>query len=170
MKCVQIYTDGSCFPNPGPGGWGAVLIHVGKDNEVYRREVSGPLMSTTNSRAEMLSAIHALSVLKYPCDVVLHSDSQYLIRAFTHGWLQNWQRWGWKGNTVKNKDLWLELLALDKIHKITWTWVKGHAGNPGNERADILAGQQRLVAIEHGRQEKTPGSDSVFQVCERGRQ
>lgn len=168
MKHVEVYCDGSCFPNPGPGGWAAVLSYTDTRGEVHTRELSGPADNTTNSRMEMTAAIQALRCLTHsPCDVTLHSDSQYLIFAFTKGWLENWARYGWKGGAVKNRDLWEELLALDQKHQVTWVWVRGHAGNPGNERADFLAGEQRLAVI-NGRRKENPGPERVPQIRERG--
>jgi len=136
-KTVTIYTDGACSGNPGPGGWGAVLLYRQR-----RLELSGGAVQTTNNRMELQGAIAALQQLKEPCNVELYSDSTYLVDAFKKGWLQQWQRQGWvrPGNReVKNPDLWQELLSLCQTHSISWHWVRGHAANPENERCDHLA-------------------------------
>lgn len=134
---VTVYTDGGAKPNPdGPGGWGALLIAGEK-----RREMSGGEPSTTNNRMELLGAIEALEALKKPCEVTLYTDSQYLKNGITQ-WMPNWIKNGWKTASkepVKNKDLWLRLSAAAAQHTVAWRWVKGHAGNPNNERVDALA-------------------------------
>ena len=133
---VEIFTDGACSGNPGPGGWGALLRYGGVE-----KELSGGESPTTNNRMEMLAAIEALSALKRPVKAKLHTDSQYLrdgITRYVHGWQRN----GWKTaekKPVKNIDLWLRLLEAMKPHQVEWIWVKGHAGHPENERADALA-------------------------------
>ncbi len=140
---VQIYTDGACSGNPGPGGWGAILLYEGKEKELQGKEPQ-----TTNNRMELMAAIQALKALKYPCKVRLYSDSAYLVNAFKNGWLAKWQANGWqtaKRQAVENQDLWQELLELAKIHEIEWVKVKGHADNPYNNRCDKLAVQ----AIEY---------------------
>ncbi len=137
MKQVEIYTDGACSGNPGPGGWGAVLIYGDK-----RRELTGYEPVTTNNRMELAAAIGALRALKEPCRVVLYSDSAYLVNAFRQDWLGKWQRNGWlnsKKEPVENQDLWQELLVLSRHHQVEWTKVKGHAGHELNERCDELA-------------------------------
>ncbi len=137
MKFVEIYTDGACSGNPGPGGWGAVLLYHGRS-----REISGGADSTTNQRMELTAAIQALKALKEPCRVRLYSDSAYLINAFKLGWLDKWQQNGWrnvKGHPVQNLDLWQELVALTSIHQIEWVKVKGHADNHYNNKCDQLA-------------------------------
>jgi ribonuclease HI len=137
---VHIYTDGACSPNPGVGGWGAVLISPAHNN--FHRELSGAEDFTTNNRMELTAAIMALRALKQPARVYLHTDSQYLRNAFTARWLENWQRNGWKNKDrkdVANKDLWLELLELEKRHDIEWRWVRGHHVDAENARADALA-------------------------------
>ncbi|UWG98657.1 ribonuclease HI [Dehalobacter sp. DCM] len=136
-KTVKIYTDGACSGNPGPGGWGAILKY-GENT----RELNGFEANTTNQRMELTAAVQALSALKEPCRAELHSDSAYLINAFEQKWLVNWQRNGWLNSQkkpVENKDLWVSLLELAKIHHVTWIKVKGHAGHPENERCDELA-------------------------------
>ena len=137
MLHVDIYTDGACRGNPGPGGWGAVLVYEGKE-----KELSGGEASTTNNRMELSSAIAALSALRFPCQVTLTSDSKYLTDAVNRGWLRDWQKRGWKKSDkspVLNVDLWQQLVELLRIHKVTFVWVKGHAGHPYNERCDALA-------------------------------
>jgi len=136
MKKVTIYTDGACSGNPGPGGWGAVLMY-GK----RKKELSGGEMSTTNNRMELTSVIAALDALKEPCEVMLFTDSQYVANAINLGWLGSWQQKGWrrKGGEVKNPDLWVKLVPLLDKHKVTFEWVKGHADNEYNNRCDELA-------------------------------
>ncbi|HOQ23887.1 MAG TPA: ribonuclease HI [Bacillota bacterium] len=139
MAEVEIYTDGACSGNPGPGGWGAVLLAKGQ-----RKELSGAEPQTTNQRMELTAAIGALSALKRPCQVRLYSDSAYLINAFKQRWFDRWQQNGWrnsKGQAVENQDLWQELLRLAAIHRIEWVKVKGHADNVENNRCDALARQ-----------------------------
>jgi len=136
MKKVTIYTDGACSGNPGPGGWGAVLMHKGK-----KKEISGGEPSTTNNRMELTSVISALEALREPCEVILYTDSQYVANAINLGWLESWQKKGWKrkGGEVKNPDLWITLVSLLEIHKVTFEWVKGHTDNEYNNRCDELA-------------------------------
>tara|TARA_B100001179_G_scaffold232489_1_gene225608 strand:+ start:2340 stop:2774 length:435 start_codon:yes stop_codon:yes gene_type:complete len=136
MSDVQIFTDGACKGNPGPGGWGALLRKGATE-----RELSGAQADTTNNRMEMTAAIEALSALKRPCAVDLYTDSKYLIDGITK-WLSGWQKRGWKTadkKPVKNEDLWRRLAELDATHRITWHWVKGHSGHAENERVDKLA-------------------------------
>lgn len=136
MNRVEIYTDGACRGNPGPGGWGALLRYG--DHE---RELCGGEKSTTNNRMELCAAIEALQALSRPCAVVLYTDSQY-VRNGIEDWLPDWKRRGWRTaarKPVKNADLWRRLDELVQNHRIEWHWVRGHAGNPGNERADELA-------------------------------
>ena len=145
MKHVIIYTDGSCSGNPGPGGWAAVLKY-GR----HERVVSGAAPETTNNRMELTAALEALRALKEPCRVSLHTDSAYLARAFNEGWLENWQRKGWRTankKPVENKDLWEGLLEQAARHRIAWIKVKGHADDPINNRVDALA----VEAMEMGR-------------------
>ena len=133
---VAIYTDGACSGNPGPGGWGAVLLSGG-----HRRELSGAAPDTTNNRMELTAAIRALEALNRPSQVALYTDSTYLRDGITR-WLPNWKARGWRTaakSPVKNRDLWEALDALAHRHDVTWHWVKAHAGNPENERADTLA-------------------------------
>ena len=137
MKEVTIYTDGACSGNPGPGGWGAILMY--KD---VRREMSGYEPHTTNNRMEQTGPIVALSALKEPCSVTLYSDSAYLINAFEQHWIDGWVRRNWfksDKKPVENQDLWKEILRLCGIHTIRWVKVKGHADNPNNNRCDELA-------------------------------
>jgi ribonuclease HI len=136
MKEVEIHTDGSCLGNPGPGGWAAVLRYQGRE-----RELSGGEALTTNNRMELMGAIMALEALSEPCRIVLHTDSQYVRQGITE-WMANWVRRNWKtagGDPVKNRDLWERLHAANQRHEVEWRWVKGHSGNPDNERVDVLA-------------------------------
>ncbi len=136
MTEVVIYTDGACSGNPGPGGWGVVMRWQGKEKELYGFE---PV--TTNNRMELMAAIQALEALQRPTTVSLHTDSKYLLDGITK-WIPNWQRNGWKTaakKPVKNDDLWRRLTEALRPHDVDWVWVKGHAGDPGNERADALA-------------------------------
>lgn len=137
LESVDIYTDGACSGNPGPGGWGAILICRGVE-----KEISGGEKLTTNNRMELMAAICSLRCLKRPCKVRLFSDSAYLINGFTAGWIVSWKRNGWKNSskqTVSNIELWQELDRLSGIHDITWIKVKGHADNVYNNRCDALA-------------------------------
>ena len=146
-KAVQVHTDGACLGNPGPGGWGALLRWRG-----IERELAGGEPDTTNNRMELMAAIAALETLREPCDVVLHTDSQYVRKGITE-WMANWVRRGWKtsgGDPVKNRDLWERLHAAAQRHTVDWRWVKGHSGDPDNERVDQLA---RLAAIRIKEQE-----------------
>ncbi len=139
---VVAYTDGSSRGNPGPGGYGTVVLYVDPKGVEHRRELAEGFRRTTNNRMELLAAIVALETLKRPCQVELHSDSQYLVNAMNKRWLDGWQRKGWKTankQPVKNIDLWQRLLAALAPHEVTWLWVKGHAGHELNERADELA-------------------------------
>ena len=135
-KTIEIFTDGACSGNPGPGGWGAILRFQGRD-----KELSGGHPETTNNQMELQAAIEALKALKEPCSIELYTDSQYLRQGITL-WIHNWKRNGWKTSDkkpVKNQALWEELDGLVKIHAINWHWLKGHAGHPENERCDELA-------------------------------
>jgi ribonuclease HI len=137
-KRVEIYTDGACRGNPGPGGWGALLIYEEKERELFGGEPE-----TTNNRMELTAAIRGLEILKRPCKVTITTDSTYVMKGITE-WLPGWIRKGWKtaGNSpVKNVDLWQALIAAQSSHDVEWQWVKGHNGHPGNERADRLANQ-----------------------------
>lgn len=137
MKHVDIYTDGACRGNPGPGGWGAILVYGGRE-----KELSGGEKETTNNRMELSAAIVALEALKEPCSVTLTSDSKYLVDAITLGWAVGWRARGWKKadkSPAQNVDLWERLLALLDVHKVDFVWIKGHAGHPFNERCDVLA-------------------------------
>jgi len=137
LKEVVIYTDGACSGNPGPGGWGAILMFEG-----VTRELSGFEPSTTNNRMELTGVIRALEALKEPCSVRVHSDSAYIINAFNDGWIQGWIRRGWVKSDkkpVENQDLWKKLIALANRNQVTWIKVKGHSNDQWNNRADALA-------------------------------
>lgn len=136
-KQVRLYTDGACKGNPGPGGWGCVLMYKAK-----KKELSGGEASTTNNRMELTAAIAGLSALKEPCEVTLYSDSKYLVDSVTQGWARAWYKNGWKksdGSPALNTDLWIQLLLLLDQHEVTLEWVRGHNGNEYNERCDRLA-------------------------------
>ena len=138
MRQVQVFTDGACSGNPGPGGWGAVLRFGDKE-----RELCGGADNTTNNRMELTAAIEGLRALNEPCEVVLTTDSTYVKDGITR-WLANWKKNGWKTaakKAVKNQDLWQELDHQTSRHTVQWQWVKGHSGHPENERADALANQ-----------------------------
>lgn len=142
-KRVEIFTDGACKGNPGPGGWGAIL-RMGK----HEKELSGSDPATTNNRMEMTGAISALNALIEPCDVVLHTDSRYVIDGITK-WVHGWKKKGWINSSrqpVRNSDLWHDLIEAALPHSIDWVWVKGHDGHPENERADKLASDAALRA------------------------
>ena len=141
-KEVILYTDGACSGNPGVGGWGLVLMFKDSTGTVHKREESGAEGSTTNNRMEISAVIHGLNLLKTPCSVTVYSDSSYVCNAIMQGWLDSWQKNGWKNSkkeAVKNPDLWQEYLALSFIHDIKFVHVKGHADNEYNNRCDTLA-------------------------------
>jgi ribonuclease HI len=149
-KRVVIFTDGASQGNPGVGGWGAVLKYSGR-----RKELSGGYRLTTNNRMELTAAIRALETLKVPCQVLLYSDSRYLVNAITKGWVLRWQAKGWRRSDkpVPNTDLWQLLLVLCQVHSVTFTWVAGHSGHPENERCDLLAkaaAMSRSLPIDEG--------------------
>lgn len=144
MKKLDIYTDGACSGNPGPGGYGAVLLYG-----EHRKELSAGYKKTTNNRMEILAVIKALQALKEPCEVTLYSDSKYVIDAITKGWVEKWKKNNWKRNKTdmaSNIDLWEIMLELLATHKVKFIWVKGHADNVENERCDYLA----RMAIANG--------------------
>ena len=137
LKEVEIFTDGACSGNPGPGGYGVILRYNGRE-----KEISGGDPQTTNNRMELTAAIEGLKALKEPCRVTLYSDSKYLVDAVNEGWVYKWEENGWmrtKREPALNPDLWEELLALMDEHEVTFVWVKGHDGHPENERCDKLA-------------------------------
>ncbi|MCL4109742.1 UNVERIFIED_CONTAM: hypothetical protein GTU68_018469 [Idotea baltica] len=141
MADLFAYTDGACSGNPGPGGWGALLVASEGDTVLKERELSGGEADTTNNRMELLAAIHALEALDRPSKLTVVTDSAYVKGGITE-WIENWKRRGWKTATkkpVKNEDLWHRLDAAQARHDVVWKWVKGHAGHPENERADELA-------------------------------
>jgi ribonuclease HI len=142
-KLVEVFTDGACRGNPGPGGWAAILRFQGKEKEIFGFE-----RETTNNRMEITAVLKALLTLKYPCSVIIHTDSRYLKDGITC-WIRTWKANGWKTASkqpVKNKDLWVALDEAVRRHEIIWEWVKGHAGHPENERCDTLA----RTAIDEG--------------------
>ena len=137
MENVIIYTDGACSGNPGPGGWGAILMC----ND-HKKEISGASKETTNNIMEITAVIEALKLLKYECNVKIYSDSAYVVNAFANGWIYNWMKNGWKTankEPVKNKELWIQLYEFTKVHKIEFIKVKGHADNEFNNKCDELA-------------------------------
>ena len=137
MEKVTIYTDGACSGNPGPGGWGAILMYQGN-----KKEISGGKKNTTNNEMELTAVIEALKMLKFPCQVDLYSDSAYVVNAFLQNWIGNWVKNNWKTSgkePVKNKELWQELYELTKVHKVNFIKVKGHSDNEWNNRCDELA-------------------------------
>lgn len=139
MTSIEIFTDGACLGNPGPGGWAAILRHRSSE-----REIAGGEPDTTNNRMELMAAISALEALKHPCTVVLTTDSRYVIDGI-RSWLPRWKSRSWKtaaGEPVKNRDLWQRLDQAAARHDVEWRWVKGHSGNDGNERVDELARAQ----------------------------
>ena len=151
LKQVVIYTDGACSGNPGPGGYGVVMLFNG-----HRKELSGGFCKTTNNRMELLGAIEGLRALKDRCAVKLHTDSQYVVNAIEKGWAAKWKANGWmrnKKDKAVNPDLWEQLLDLCKQHKVEFIWVRGHSGNVENERCDVLAvaaAQQPNLPVDEG--------------------
>jgi ribonuclease HI len=170
LRQVEIYTDGGCIGNPGPGGYGVVLKHGS-----HRREISGGFRRTTNNRMEILAAVIGLQALKEPCRVTLYSDSEYLVRAMSEGWVTRWQAQGWmrtRKEAAKNPDLWESLLEAAESHTIEWRWVRGHAGNRENERCDWLAmraAQGKGLPVDEGyARERRPGGtlfDAILDNC-----
>ncbi len=143
LTYVEIFTDGACSGNPGPGGYGAILRCKGKE-----KEISGGEAHTTNNRMELTAVIKALEALKFPCQVLITTDSKYVSEAVTKGWAVGWMKRGWKkgdGKPALNPDLWEQLLALLEVHTVEFNWIKGHAGHPENERCDRMAVEQRDI-------------------------
>ena len=161
MKKITIYTDGACSGNPGPGGYGAILQH-GKN----RKELSAGFRKTTNNRMELLAVISGLETLKAPCEVTIFSDSRYIVDAVNKGWARRWRSNDWRRNKKEkavNPDLWARLLDLLEVHDTEFRWVKGHAGNRGNERADALAvaaANAEDLAIDEGYE--TPSAHALI--------
>ena len=144
---VEIFTDGACKGNPGPGGWGALLRFGAEEREIF-----GGVPDTTNNRMELTAVIEALAALKRRCEVTIHTDSQYVQKGITE-WIHNWKVRGWKTtgkDPVKNADLWRRLDALASKHRIHWKWVRGHSGHAENERADVLAKRGVEIALKAG--------------------
>lgn len=151
MKQIELYTDGACSGNPGPGGYGVILSYGGREKELF-----AGYRKTTNNRMELLAVIRGLEALKEPCRVTLYSDSKYVVDAITQGWALSWQKNGWKrkGGKAQNPDLWETLLHLLSVHEVTCVWVKGHAENEKNNRCDALAvaasqGEELLTDTEY---------------------
>ncbi len=143
MKFVEIFSDGACSGNPGPGGWGAILRCDG-----FEKEISGGEAHTTNNRMELTGVIEALSALKYPCKVRVTTDSKYVVDGITKGWAKGWKKRGWKksdGKPALNPELWDKLLGLLETHDVEFAWIKGHAGHEENERCDRMAVAQRDI-------------------------
>ena len=168
LKQVTIYTDGGCDPNPGPGGYGVVLLYGG-----HRKELSGGFRRTTNNRMEIYAAIQGLEALKEPCQVTLYSDSEYLVNAISQGWALRWKARRWMRNSKEralNPDLWERLLALCEKHQVTFVWLKGHAGTTENERCDSLAAQalQRRDLPEDEGYENPPEAAVPVRITEEG--
>jgi ribonuclease HI len=159
VKHVTIYTDGACLGNPGPGGYGVILLY-----QSNRRELSGGYRKTTNNRMELMAAIVGLGALKEKCKVTLYSDSEYLVKAMSKGWAQRWRANEWRRNKrakVLNPDLWERLLQLCDYHEVHFSWVKGHAGTPENIRCDELAmqaAQQLNLPVDEGYIKGTQGN------------
>ena len=146
MKEIELFSDGACSGNPGPGGWGSILRFKN-----IEKELSGAEKETTNNRMELLAVINALESLKEPCKVKITTDSKYVCDAFLKEWLSSWQKNGWKTankKPVKNRELWERLLLLSQKHELTWSWIKGHAGHPENERCDKLADEARIKIVQ----------------------
>lgn len=141
MTEVTIYSDGSSRGNPGPGGFGTVIVYIGESGKRYEKEISGGYLNTTNNRMELLGAISGLEALTKPCKIKMVTDSQYVVNAFNKGWIYGWLKKNWIGSSgpVKNVDLWKRMLKAMEKHDVTWSWIKGHAGHPENERCDALA-------------------------------
>ena len=139
---VSIYTDGACSGNPGPGGYGAILVYVDSDGVKHEKELSEGFSNVTNNQMELMAVITGLEALKKPCDITVYSDSKYVVDAFNQKWIDGWIKKGWKTagkSPVKNVELWQRLLAAMKLHDVQFIWVKGHAGHEYNERCDALA-------------------------------
>ena len=148
MKKVTIYTDGSSRGNPGPGGYGTIIEYIDESGKKYEKELSAGYIKTTNNRMEVMAAIAGLEYLSEPCEVTIVSDSKYLVDTFQKKWIQSWMKnnWkNWKGQDVKNVDLWKRMMDSMKSHKVSFVWVKGHNDHPQNERCDELA----VKAAEH---------------------
>lgn len=157
MTKVTIYTDGSARGNPdGPGGYGAVIEFIDSKGQLHTKELSQGYRKTTNNRMELMGAIAALEALNRPCEVMLYSDSQYLVKAFNEHWIDQWIRKNWmrtNSEPVRNVDLWQRLLKASGPHRVCWNWVKGHSGHPQNERCDRLA----TAAADSGNLAEDPG-------------
>lgn len=154
MKTIEIYTDGACRGNPGPGGYACILNYVNEKGETFTKELSAGYGLTTNNRMELMAAIIGLEALKEPCAVELYSDSRYLINAYENGWVTKWKAFDWhrdlkRKEAVKNMDLWQRLDALISVHEVRFHWVKGHDNNVLNNRCDELAVEAALNTEKH---------------------
>ncbi len=141
-KLVEAYSDGSSRHNPGPGGYGCILLYKDASGQIHKKEISGAYRLTTNNRMELMGAIMALEALKLPSKVMFYTDSSYVVNAFNKNWIEGWKKQNWRNSQkkpVKNKDLWERLILAASPHDVTWAWVCGHAGHPQNERCDKLA-------------------------------
>lgn len=159
LKTIELFTDGACLGNPGPGGWGVISKHGDTITEL-----SGGEAHTTNNRMELTAVIEGLSALEGRCDVTVYTDSKYIVNAMTAGWLRNWKRNGWRtaaGGPVKNKELWERLLQLGERHIITYKWIKGHAGNLYNEKCDTLATSQARMRATNCKEGKRSNEKSA---------
>ena len=139
---VDLYTDGACSGNPGPGGYGAILVYIDSNGNKHEKELSAGFFNVTNNQMELLAVIVGLEALKKPSDVMVVSDSKYVVDAFNNNWIENWEKKGWRTASkapVKNIELWKRLLKAMKEHDVKFSWIKGHAGHPYNERCDELA-------------------------------
>ena len=170
LKNIEIYTDGACDPNPGgPGGFGAVLIYNDR-----QKEISGGFCPTTNNRMEIYAAIKGLEALKTACNVTLYSDSKYLVNAMTEGWVKRWKENSWwrnKKEKAVNTDLWKKLLSLCEIHNVEFKWVKGHDGNPLNEKYDSLsvtALKQEGLPVDEGYENRSDDEVQSFKITYEG--
>ncbi|MCL2708815.1 MAG: ribonuclease HI [Defluviitaleaceae bacterium] len=149
---MDVYADGACLGNPGPGGYGSVLLFSDGSGRVYRKELSGGFAGTTNNRMEIVSVVAALDALREPCGVTVYSDSRYVVDSVEKGWLERWAKNGWAKSDkepVLNRDLWQKLIPLIKKHDVEFVWIKGHGGNAENERCDFLA-RKAAASVESG--------------------
>ncbi len=158
MKKIQLFTDGACRGNPGPGGYGAILKYTDADGKEHVKEISDGYLDTTNNRMELMAVLYGLKAVKSPCSIKIYTDSQYIVKAFNEGWLENWIKNQWrrgkKKEPIKNLDLWQQIVEAVKPHTVEFIWVKGHAGHVENERCDTLATE----AADHHPTKKDQGN------------